>query len=119
MSDQRRVRVSISASNAPLTIVEISDDIPPGVFKDMVACQNATDEFLRQFWSAVYPPLSDLQVASQATPAQRAVKAARMIAYISTTQEKVQKLIRAGEAHGCDAKKIEMVCCSKCLLLNK
>ncbi|PPQ99447.1 hypothetical protein CVT24_005254 [Panaeolus cyanescens] len=90
-----------------LNVRSQKNDIPPGVFKDMIACQTATDEFLRQFWSAVYPPLGDLQVASQATPAQRAAKAARMIGYISATPEKVQKLIRAGEMHGCPPKKIE------------
>lgn len=75
----------------------------------MTTCQTAANEFLRQFWLAIYPPLGELQTAASATPAQRATKAAKMIGYISKTHEKVYALVKTAEQHGIDATRVENV----------
>lgn len=84
-----------------------SDDIPDALFRQMTICQTATNEFLRQFWSSMYPPAAEVQVVAVATPTQRAAKAAKMIAYISKTQEKVDALVYMGPQHNVDPSRIE------------
>ena len=81
----------------------------------MATCQTAANEFLRQFWSAMYPPPAELQTLSVATPAQKASKAAKMISYLSKTHEKVDALVRAAQLEGVDPKRVEIV--SLCLWL--
>ena len=75
----------------------------------MVTCQTATNEFLRQFWSAMYPPPSDLQTASGATPAQKAAKAQKMVGYLERTHEKVNVIVQEAIRSGVDATKIHTV----------
>lgn len=76
----------------------------------MTTCQTAANEFLRQFWSATYPPPVDSQsVLSVATPAQRAAKAAKMIGYLAKTPEKVEALVRMAQQHGLDGSRVETV----------
>lgn len=87
-----------------------ADDIPDGLFRQMTTCQTAANEFLRQFWFAMYPPLVEPQTVTVATPTQRATKAAKMIAYISKTHEKVDALVRIAQQHGVDPGRIETVC---------
>lgn len=83
-----------------------SDEIPDGLFRTMTTCQTAANEFLRQFWLAIYPPPGDFETA---TPAQRAVKAAKMIGYISKTEEKVNALVQTAAQHGIDPIRVETV----------
>ena len=75
----------------------------------MRTCQTAANEFLRQFWSAIYPPPSDLQTVSSSTPAQKAAKAAKMAGYLAKTPEKVNAIVETARAAGIDAAKIEVV----------
>ena len=75
----------------------------------MRTCQTAANEFLRQFWSAIYPPPSELQTLAQNTPAQKAAKAAKMASYLAKTPEKVSAIIQAARVSGVDATKIEVV----------
>lgn len=84
--------------------------MPEGIFRQMTTCQTAANEFLRQFWSATYPPLSDNPVLSAQTPPQRAAKAARMIGYLATTHEKVAAIIQSGQQQGVDPNRVKMVC---------
>ena len=51
------------------------DDVPEPLFRQMRTCQTAANEFLRQFWLAIYPPSSDAQTASSSNPALKAAKA--------------------------------------------
>jgi transcription initiation factor TFIIH subunit 1 len=44
-----------------------------------------------------------------ATPAQKAAKAAKMISYIAKTQEKVDALIRTAQREGVDPTAVEIV----------
>ena len=86
------------------------DDIPNGLFRQMIACQTAANEFLRQFWSAIYPsPVDSQSILSIATPAQRAAKATKMIGYLSKTPEKVEALVRVAQQHGVSGSKVETV----------
>jgi len=73
----------------------------------MTICQSATNEFLRQFWTSVYPPSAELQIVAAATPAQREAKAAKMIGYLSKTQEKADALVYMGPQHNVDPVRIE------------
>ncbi|GLB37585.1 putative TFIIH p62 subunit, N-terminal domain [Lyophyllum shimeji] len=84
-----------------------TDEIPDGLFRQMTTCQTAANEFLRQFWSAVYPPPMELQTVMVATPAQRATKAAKMIGYLAKTREKVDALVKVAEQHGVDKGSVE------------
>jgi len=86
-----------------------ADEIPDGLFRQMTTCQTAANEFLRQFWSAMYPPPTELQTLAVSTAAQRTAKAAKMIGYISKTHEKVEALIRTAQQHGIDAIRVETV----------
>lgn len=116
MSGLRKVLAAISV----LTIYanKRADDIPDGLFRQMTTCQTAANEFLRQFWSSIYPPPLELQTVSTATPTQRAAKAAKMVAYISKTPEKVQALVQAAQQNGVDAAKVEVVSCFFSLQCN-
>jgi transcription initiation factor TFIIH subunit 1 len=75
----------------------------------MTTCQTAANEFLRQFWSATYPPPVDSSILSIATPTQRAAKAAKMIGYLAKTSEKVEALLRMAQQHGVDGSRVEQV----------
>ena len=75
----------------------------------MTTCQTAANEFLRQFWSATYPPPAEFQTVAVTTPAQRAVKAAKMIGHISKMHEKVQAIVQIAQQHGIDPSRVETV----------
>lgn len=75
----------------------------------MTTCQTAANEFLRQFWTSIYPAPSELQTLTVSTSAQKAAKAVKMVGYLSKTQEKVDALIHTAQAEGVDPKKIEVV----------
>jgi len=51
----------------------------------------------------------ELQTAGTATPAQKATKAAKMISYISKTQEKVDALIESARNEGVDPAGVKIV----------
>jgi len=77
-------------------------DIPEEIYRQMRTCQTAANEFLRQFWSAIYPPAGETLVGST-TPAQKTAKATRMAGYLTKTPEKVAAIIRAAEMAGAGA----------------
>lgn len=75
----------------------------------MSTCQTAANEFLRQFWSAIYPSASNAQTLAPSTPAQKADKAARMAGYLGKTHEKVAAIVVTAHKSGVDMEKIEIV----------
>ncbi|KAI0093026.1 hypothetical protein BDY19DRAFT_882431 [Irpex rosettiformis] len=79
-----------------------NNDIPEGLFRQMRTCQTAANEFLRQFWLAIYPPPADSQILSASTPAQKAQKATKMIGYLEKTPEKVEAIVIAARKEGFD-----------------
>lgn len=77
----------------------------------MTTCQTAANEFLRQFWLSIYPPVMEGQTLSTATPAQKAAKAAKMASYLDKTHEKVDALVHAAGAEGVDPARVRVVSC--------
>jgi hypothetical protein len=57
----------------------------------------------------MYPPAAEVQVVAVATPAQRTAKAAKMVGYLSKTQEKIDALVYMGPQHKVDPARIEIV----------
>lgn len=95
-----------------LTPFLCTDEIPEPILRQMTTCQTAANEFLRQFWSAMYPPRSDaLQSAggAPASAAQRATKVAKMAGYLARTPEKVEALVQRARADGVDSERVRTV----------
>ncbi|KAI0768370.1 hypothetical protein BC629DRAFT_1535963 [Irpex lacteus] len=82
-------------------------DIPESLFRQMRTCQTAANEFLRQFWLAIYPPPADTQILSASTPAQKAQKATKMIGYLERTPEKVEAIVIAARKEGFDPVRVQ------------
>ncbi|KAN0090726.1 hypothetical protein V8E55_004292 [Tylopilus felleus] len=80
-------------------------DFPPGLFRQLTTCQTAANEFLRQFWTSIYPPPSDRPTPSS-NAAQRSAKAAKMAGYLGRTHEKVDALVRAAVMEGVEANRV-------------
>ncbi|KAI9511168.1 hypothetical protein F5148DRAFT_975611 [Russula earlei] len=81
-------------------------DIPEEIFRQMRTCQTAANEFLRQFWSAIYPPAGET-LGGPTTLAQKTAKATRMAGYLTKTPEKVAAIIRAAEMAGVDRGRVQ------------
>ncbi|KAI0305444.1 hypothetical protein B0F90DRAFT_1698089 [Multifurca ochricompacta] len=81
-------------------------DIPEEIFRQMRTCQMAANEFLRQFWSVIYPPIGET-VGGPSTLAQRTAKAARMAGYLTKTPEKVMAIVNAAETAGLDRGRVQ------------
>lgn len=86
-----------------------TDEFPESLFRQMTTCQTAANEFLRQFWLAIYPPANESQALSVATPAQKAAKAAKMIGYLGKTHEKVEALVGVAHREGVDPARVQVV----------
>ena len=110
MSSCENVRPSWHpASFRTLTRRCSTDEFPEGLFRQMTTCQTAANEFLRQFWLAIYPPANESQALSVATPAQKAAKAAKMIGYLGKTHEKVEALVGVAHREGVDPARVQVV----------
>jgi transcription initiation factor TFIIH subunit 1 len=83
-------------------------DIPEEIYRQMRTCQTAANEFLRQFWSAIYPPAGETLVGPS-TPVQKTAKATRMVGYLTKTPEKVAAIIKAAEMAGVDRGRVQTV----------
>ncbi|KAH8993276.1 hypothetical protein EDB86DRAFT_2929659, partial [Lactarius hatsudake] len=83
-------------------------DIPEEIFGQMRTCQTAANEFLRQFWSAIYPPVGESTLGGPTTLAQKTAKATRMAGYLSKTSEKVAAIVRAAEMAGVDRSRVQI-----------
>ena len=96
---------------APLTAdCAAAVEIPDALLRQMTTCQTAGNEFLRQFWSAVYPAASDLQtLAAAASPAHKAAKVDRMADYLSRTPAKVDSLVHMARQEGADPVRVQVV----------
>lgn len=92
--------------SARLDIRTRKTDFPPTLFRQLTTCQTAANEFLRQFWTSLYPPPTT--TSSSATPSQNAAKVAKMAGYLSKTREKVEALVRAGQMEGVEPERVEV-----------
>ncbi|ETW80595.1 hypothetical protein HETIRDRAFT_61689 [Heterobasidion irregulare TC 32-1] len=88
-----------------LDVKSHKNDIPEDIFSQMRTCQTAANEFLRQFWSSIYPSANEHQLAP-ATPAQKNAKATRMVGYLVKTPQKVDAIVTAAHRAGVDRSKI-------------
>ena len=79
----------------------------------MTTCQTAANEFLRQFWLAIYPPPHEAQIVSASNSAQKAAKATKMIGYLEKTHDKVAALTSAAQREGVDPAWVQVVSCSQ------
>jgi transcription initiation factor TFIIH subunit 1 len=86
-------------------------DIPEDIFRQMRTCQTAANEFLRQFWAAIYPPVGET-LGGPTTLAQKTAKATRMAGYLIKTPEKVAAIIKAADMAGVDRGRVQTVCLS-------
>lgn len=70
----------------------------------------ATSEFLRQFWTALYPPTQDdprrISLAS-ASPAAREAKILKMVGFLALTHDKVNAIYEMGRHQALDLAVIE------------
>ncbi|KAG2338652.1 hypothetical protein BDR05DRAFT_984654 [Suillus weaverae] len=106
--DIRTRKSAYSSQPIPLSFnPRFKADLPPTLFRQLTTCQTAANEFLRQFWTSLYPPPTT--TSSGATPSQNAAKAAKMAGYLSKTREKVEALVRAGQLEGVEPERVEVV----------
>ena len=76
----------------------------------MTTCQTAANEFLRQFWAAIYPQQSDFPtLGGSSSAAAKAAKAAKMAGYLEKTPEKIRAIVQTAEHAGVDRTKVELV----------
>ena len=104
----------VSVTSSPFFLSPYSSiaDFPPGLFRQLTTCQTAANEFLRQFWTSIYPSPADLPTPTS-TSAQRSAKAAKMAGYLGKTHEKVDALVRAAVMEGVEGNRVVVV--SGCL----
>lgn len=77
--------------------------------EEMTSLQTATAEFLRQFWSAIYPPPPEQGLLSVASPDQLSSRADKMSKYLAKTRSKVAALNHKASQIGMDARRIDAV----------
>jgi len=78
---------------AKMAIQFASADLPEQLISQMSTCQTAANEFLRQFWVSMFPPMQDMRNPNFSKFSdQREAKAAKMISYLQSTREKVDAL---------------------------
>jgi len=78
------------------------DVIPPSISQQMTTCATAANEFLRQFWTAIYPPINEAPAITNSTPAQKSARMTKMVTYLTRTHEKVDAIIDAAQEEGVD-----------------
>lgn len=108
---ERNSRESQSSSLSPplpqkLPPTRFSTDVFPEHFlRQLTTLQSSSNEFLRQFWSAILPPKA---TDAKSTPAARAAKAARMKEYLDKVEEKVQGILKQAR-EGIERDRVEAV----------
>ena len=86
-----------------LTVICIAD-VSKDFLEKMKLCEATTNEYLRHFWLAVYPPLDSPTVAPVK---ERAGKAASMIQLLEATSENVTSLVQKAAGNSWDSAKVE------------
>lgn len=71
-------------------------ELPVDLYKQLLACHAATDEFLQQFWQAI-SPTSDAAVTAPPTLTERAAKARQMLGVLSRAPLRMQSIADAAE----------------------
>ncbi|GJJ06326.1 hypothetical protein Clacol_000517 [Clathrus columnatus] len=84
-----------------------TNDIPEPLLKQMATCQTAGNEFIRQFWSAVYPSSYETPNQMAASSIYRQAKLDRMAEYIARTPAKVEALVQEARQSGTDPERVQ------------
>ena len=79
-------------------------DVSKDFLEKMKLCEATTNEYLRHFWLAVYPPLDSPTVAPVK---ERAAKAASMVPLLEATSENVTGLVQKAAGNNWDSAKVE------------
>ena len=79
-------------------------DVSKDFLEKMRLCEATTNEYLRHFWLAVYPPLDSPTVAPMK---ERAAKAASMVQLLEATPENVTGLVQKAAGNSWDSAKVE------------
>jgi len=79
-------------------------DVSKDFLEKMKLCEATTNEYLRHFWLAVYPPLDSPTVAPVK---ERAAKAASMVQLLEATSENVTGLVQKAAGNNWDSAKVE------------
>lgn len=82
----------------------------------MSSCATATNEFLRQFWTALYPPVQEGPVLALPTQTQREAKIIKMAGYIGRTREKVTAIMLSAQHAGVELHVMETVSISRLVI---
>ena len=85
-------------------IVVCTADVSKDFLEKMRLCEATTNEYLRHFWLAVYPPLDSPTVAPVK---ERAAKAASMVLLLEATSESVTGLVHKAAGNNWDSAKVE------------
>ncbi|KAH7089356.1 hypothetical protein BKA62DRAFT_646158 [Auriculariales sp. MPI-PUGE-AT-0066] len=72
-------------------------EIPPALMQSVKVLQTSSNELLRQYWCAVYPSGEENTLGST-NPAQRTMRADKMVGYLSNTQQKIEDLTRHADS---------------------
>ncbi|KAH8990839.1 hypothetical protein EDB92DRAFT_1816628 [Lactarius akahatsu] len=72
-----------------------------------VLARRPPNEFLRQFWSAIYPPVGETTLGGPTKLAQKTAKATSTAGYLTKTPEKVAAIVRAAEMAGVDRTRVQ------------
>ena len=85
-------------------------ELPHQLIDQMVTCQAAANEFLRQFWLSSFPTPHEMRnPAFSKFLEHREAKAAKMISYLQSTHEKVEALFTQARQLHLDPAVVETV----------
>ncbi|KAH9019266.1 hypothetical protein EDB85DRAFT_2279112 [Lactarius pseudohatsudake] len=87
-------------------------DIPEEIFREVRARKTAANEFLRQVWSGICPPVGETTLGGPTTLVRKTAKATRMAGYLTKTPEKVAAVVRAAEIAGVDRTRVQTIECT-------
>ncbi|KAF8304970.1 hypothetical protein DL93DRAFT_2089951, partial [Clavulina sp. PMI_390] len=87
------------------------DELPAPILAQVVSCATSTNEFLRQFWSAAYPPIDSGAGAPLVvlTPAQREAKMTKMAGHIAKARERIGAVVLAAQHAGVELSVVQAV----------
>ncbi|KAL1411616.1 RNA polymerase II transcription factor B subunit 1 [Vanrija albida] len=87
---------------------EVYAPIPEGILEQMRICHISTNEFLRQYWSAVLPPPPGSLGAGTGgqTPSEREKRAAKMAKYLAGTEGRVNAIVNVAMTERFDPERV-------------
>ncbi|OWT41200.1 transcription initiation factor TFIIH subunit 1 [Cryptococcus neoformans Bt1] len=90
-----------SRANAENAVLPV---FPEMLFEQIRSCHNSATEFLRQYWSAILPPVPGA-LGGQA-PSAKDAKAAKMASYLKNTSNKIEAIVQTAQITGFDPERV-------------